>query len=71
MKWPPCKELLLGISAKGFGAKLYIGQIPEAVALIDGMRRVVQKTRDPHLRALAFVLLRGVRGTLGVPWTTD
>ena len=62
-----CGTLLRDIASKGFGAKLFLEQIPEAVAITDVMNAVAEKSQDPLFCACAFVLLRGIQGTHGEP----
>jgi hypothetical protein len=67
------------LAAKGLSMKLYPHQIPELVALILGMEQASKALEQlgynlpTRVKALAraFVLLRLVRGVLGIPWVVQ
>ena len=67
---PP--PLLLRFAASGLASKLLFRQIAEVVAIFEGLEKIVAASEaNPLVVSLAFVLLRGVRGLLGVPWAVD
>jgi hypothetical protein len=64
------QELLLAVVSRGLAPKVCLGLIPEGVALMNGMHRIIQISQDAMVVSRTFIVLRHVRGTHGVPWVT-
>lgn len=72
----PAKSMAMDekLAEQGLSPKLFIHQTPDILALCQGIERVARAVEEHplNIQALAVarscVILRGIRGALGIPW---
>lgn len=62
------RNIFISLAREGMLSKLFVFQVPEVMALVSVMSRIAQQKDCTSVSASrAFIILRGIRGTHGIP----